>query len=376
MVERFNALSKRNNLDFEAWFNDRIDSDRSWEVIESGWEFRYKYLPTISIAGRRLHFPWSLLRDRLPDMLISLYAEPVFLAGLMIARLRRVRTAIWVEVTFDRWIRRRWWKERLKREIFPLMDGIITVGLDGQAFARRYRAREEKIFYAPHVIDVDHFSMGSQIALLSREKIRQELGLRGVTFIYVGRLWWGKGVKYLLEAFQDLQNRLEDEISLLIVGDGADAGTLKKKCRDESISNVVFTGFYQKSELPKLYGIADVFVFPTLGDPYGLVVDEAMACSLPVVCTSSVGEIRDRVVKGVNGYILPPGDRKALAEHMEMLVHNAELRRQMGEISAQKIAGHTPNRWAGDFERAVKKVMETSWKDKKTKARSDYRIKR
>lgn len=103
--------------------------------------------------------------------------------------------------------------------------------------------------------------------------------------------------------------------------------------------------------------MADVFVFPTLGDPYGLVVDEAMACGLPVISTSAAGEIRDRIEQGVNGYIVPPEDSASLADSMLKLAQDGELRERMGRISAEKIQGHTPEQWAKDFERIVDALL-------------------
>ena len=357
MVERFNALANRNNLDFEAWFNERIEPDRSWEVAESEWQFRYKYLPAIRVVKHQLRLPLSLLRRKVPDLLVSLYAEPVFLVGWAIARLRGSKNMFRVVVTFDRWVTRSKWKESLKRLIFNRVDGIETLGIDGRNFAMKYGVSEENIFYTTHSIDVEHYTKGRKKAFLNREEIRKVLGLRGVTFIYVGRLWWGKGVNYLLDAFLDLQNRINSEISLLIVGDGVDEADLKERCFNEGTHNVVFAGFKQKPDLPRYYAASDIFVFPTLGDPYGLVVNEAMACSLPIISTSAAGEIRDRVEEGVNGYIVPPGDSIALVERMEMLARNSELRKRMGRISAQKIAGHTPMQWAEDFERAAFTIL-------------------
>jgi len=81
MVERFNAVARRGHLDLEAWFNARLEPDRSWEVDESSWLFPYRYLPSVLVAGRRLSLPAPLAGRRLPDLLVSLYAEPSFLLG-------------------------------------------------------------------------------------------------------------------------------------------------------------------------------------------------------------------------------------------------------------------------------------------------------
>jgi glycosyltransferase involved in cell wall biosynthesis len=84
-------------------------------------------------------------------------------------------------------------------------------------------------------------------------------------------------VNYLLDAFEHVQRQSTKEVSLLLVGDGSEEEKLRKQCVERGIRNVVVSGFKQKPEVPKYYGLADVFVFRTLGEPYGLVVDEAMA---------------------------------------------------------------------------------------------------
>ena len=360
MVERFNAVAERDNLDFEAWFNERREIDRSWEVDESKWIFRYHYLPCLRVGKHSLRFPLTILRRKRPDVLVSLYAEPVFLVGWTIARLRGVCTAFWCQVTMDRWVRRRAWKDAIKRIIFRRVDATFGSGEESRAFAMRYGISSERAGILRHSIDVAHFTSGRANALQERERTRQELGLRGVTFIYVGRLWWGKGLDHLLDAFGVLQKRCEIDTSLLLVGDGPEEDHLRKRSLSKGLKNVVFTGFQQKQNLPRYYVASDVFVFPTIGDPYGLVVDEAMACSLPVISTSAAGEIHDRIKDDVNGYIVPAEDSIELRNRMEQLSHDPALRIRMGQASAQKIAGHTPERWAEDFERAVEKVMQMS----------------
>jgi glycosyltransferase involved in cell wall biosynthesis len=354
MVERFNALADRANLDFEAWFNERLQPDRSWEVNEAGWRFPYQYIPSLKIASHRFRFPLPLLSPKPPDVIVSLYAEPCFLVGWAISQMRGIKIGFWCQVTMDSWVKRREWKNRIKRFVFSRVDATFGSGQESRAFAMSFGTPPEQAFCLPHAIDVKHYSNGRNAALPNRESIRSELGLQGVTFIYMGRLWWGKGVNYLLDAFHELQNHIEQEVSLLLVGDGEDGTDLKDKCRRESIRNVVFAGFKQKSEIPCYFAASDVFVFPTLGDPYGLVVDEAMACSLPVISTNAAGEIRDRIEDGINGYIVLAEDSNALFQAMKRLAGDRGLRTRMGSISAEKIKEHTPERWAEDFEKMIK----------------------
>jgi glycosyltransferase involved in cell wall biosynthesis len=357
MVERFNAVADRGNLNFEAWFNERTVQRRSWTVDESSWRFHYRYMPAITFAGRQLQFPIPLLGKQCPDVLVSGYAEPSYLFGWSIARLRRVRTAFVCEITWDRWIQRRLWKEKLKRAVLPSAFVTISPGEDGRSYAMRYGVPDSRALSLMHVIDVKHFTESWAKACPRRDQTRAKLGLKGPTFVYVGRLWWGKGIKYLLDAFRRVQSQANSDVSLLLVGDGPEEASLRQICKDQDIQNVIFAGFQQKLDLPPYYAVSDIFVFPTLGDPYGLVVDEAMACSLPIISTSAAGEILDRVEEGVNGCIVSPEDSEALADRMLYLVNNPELREQMGKASAKKIVGRTPGQWAKDFELIVERII-------------------
>jgi glycosyltransferase involved in cell wall biosynthesis len=356
MVDRFNTVARRGNVDFEAWFSARRESDRSWKVDESEWAFQHRYLPAIDRGDSALAFPAPLLGARAPDVLVSLYAGPGFLLGAELARLRRSRTAFWVEVTFDAWVRRRRWKEALKGRALPRADAILTAGKDGRSFARRYGVHDDRIHEVPHVVDYPRYAASSSLSPDERERVRADLGLRGITFLFVGRLWVGKGLMFLLDAFGELQSQVADELSLLLVGDGRDEELLRSRSEEKGLERVVFVGFRDSDALPRLYAAADVFVFPTLGDPFGMVVLEAMACRLPVIATTSSGEIEDRVTEGVNGFLVPPRDSARLRERMALLARDAGLRQRMGEASAEKVRGQTPDVWAKAFEEAVEKI--------------------
>lgn len=355
MVERFNALIRRGNMDLEVWFGAVTEPDRSWAIDRKGWAFPFRFLPQIGLGRRRLTVPSRVLVGAAPDLLVSLYASPAFLLGLRLAWWRHWRTALWVPVTFDAWVRRHWWNESLKRLVFRRVDGIITPGQDGRKFAMRYGAPADRIHIARHGIDTDFFASATAAARPAREAAREAMGLSGVVFLYVGRLWNGKGIATLLAAYAAVERQLRDT-SLLLVGDGPDSGRVAAFAEAEGL-RIVLSGFRQRHELPGFYAVADAFVFPTLGDPYGLVVDEAMAAGLPIISSTAAGEIGERVFDGVNGFLVPPRDPDALAVAMRGVATEVALRRAMGERSARIIAPYTPEHWASAFERAVDEIL-------------------
>jgi glycosyltransferase involved in cell wall biosynthesis len=214
----------------------------------------------------------------------------------------------------------------------------------------------DRIHVVRHVVDVDFFLSAVASARRRREETRAALGVQGVVYLYVGRLWQGKGVRVLLDAYSDVARQSDQPTSLLIVGDGPEAPAVRRFGAEHALS-VRLAGFLQKDELPRVYAASDVFVFPTLGDPYGLVVDEALTAGLPIISSTSAGEIRERVLDGENGYLVPPGDPRALAGAMQRLGSDQALRHRMGRRSRDLIDGYTPDRWAEEFERTVDAIV-------------------
>lgn len=360
IIERFNAVTKRGNLDFKAWFTDMTGPDRSWKLDSKEWLFPYRLIPCISLAGKKIHLPPFEIMTKKMDLLVAFYSDPAMVSGLATARLRGVKTALWCQVTPDGWFPKRAWKEVIKKTVISNVDAVFGSGEESRAYAMHYGAGSDRAMKLRHAIDVDFFSRVSTEARQTREEERKKLGVKRTAFMYVGRLWWGKGLNFLIEAFSELQKSGLpgcEETTLFIAGDGPDEKRLRDQAVALNLRNVIFLGYVQKEELPRYYALSDVFVFPTLGDPYGLVVDEAMACELPVISTSAAGEIGERIEEGINGFIVPPKDSHALSSAMQKFCIDPGLSLSMGRQSRAKIEGHTPEQWAIDFESIVVKIL-------------------
>jgi len=352
MVERFNVIARRANVDLHVCFNERLQPDRSWDVDESRWVFPYSYLQRSRLAGLRVPLPQ--LRRLQPDLLITLYGNLSFVAGALLAKQRGIKVALRAMRMFDTWRPVRRHRELAKRWLFPRVDAFHVPGADGAAYVRHYGAHAGRIWAFPEPVDVQHFAFGARQARQDADA-RRRLGLTGCVYLCVGRLWSGKGIDYLLDAYA----RLSAEgvpASLVLVGDGVDEA--RYRARAAGLPNVVFPGFVQMPGLPRWYGLADVLVFPTLGDPYGHVVQEAMAAGLPVIATENAGEIRERVLDGETGFIVPAADSDALLDRMRRLVVDPDQRRCMGERGYERIRPRTNEWWAGEFEAMVQGIVD------------------
>jgi len=116
---------------------------------------------------------------------------------------------------------------------------------------------------------------------------------------------------------------------------------------------IQFPGFIQKDGLADYYAMAEALIFPTHSDTWGFVVNEAMACGLPVVASDVAGCVPDLVEDEWNGKIVAAHDPVKLASAMEYLAMQAELRSEMGKRSAQRIVGYSPQAWAAGIAQAV-----------------------
>ncbi len=352
VVERFETLHRRGSLELEAWFSVRREPDRSWEVREGDWSFRWRYL-----GGRPAVAPSPVAAVRSvaaarPELLVGHYASAAWAAGHLAARRLGVRTAFRVLPSWDRWVARRRWKEWAKRLLFSGVDGVKTPGPDGARLARAYGVPRERIHFVTQSVDVARFAAGLPPG--ERAGRRRELGLSEPVFLYVGRLWSGKGLDHLLEAHRRLA-AAAPQASLLLLGDGVDAERYRRLAAD--LPRVRFAGFVQPREIASWYALADVFVFPTLGDPHGLVIEEAMAAGLPVIATSACGDVRRRLAGERAGRVVPPADAQALAERMAELAREPALRRRLGACGRRLAAERGHDRWAGDFERFVERLL-------------------
>ena len=122
-----------------------------------------------------------------------------------------------------------------------------------------------------------------------------------------------------------------------MAGSGELEQELRSFCAEHGLTNVVFTGFINQSELPALYAASDVFVLPSENEPWGLAVNEAMCAKLPIVVSREVGCVADLVRDGVNGYTPAVGDIEGLTRALQCLIEDGRLRQRQGQASLARI---------------------------------------
>jgi len=158
------------------------------------------------------------------------------------------------------------------------------------------------------------------------------LGLQpeGFVALYVGSLLKTKGVHLLLEAFaQGLGG--QDQARLIFVGSGPEAAGLQEMAGKMGMAErVIVTGYRPRTELPDWYAASDVYVLPSQSEGLSMALLEAMASGRPVITTCSPDGSHDAVEDGIQGFLIRPGDRAALAAALATLVRAPDHARRMG----------------------------------------------
>ena len=166
--------------------------------------------------------------------------------------------------------------------------------------------------------------------------------LKSPIFLYVGRITARKGIKTLLEACAILKSQGYVDYSLLIVGKGEQREELEAFIKERDFEEqVIWAGWVEYGNLGSYFQQADVFVFPTFEDVWGMVVPEAMVFGKPVLCSNGAASC-ELIVSGENGYIFEPSSAKELADKMQIFLDNPDLIQSMGERSRQMISQKTP----------------------------------
>ncbi len=140
----------------------------------------------------------------------------------------------------------------------------------------------------------------------------------------------------------ELHMRNGSEVGLVFAGDGIAKDELMQRARRISPGVVNFEGFAHRENLAGLYALADALVLPTHSDTWGLVVNEAMACGLPIIVTSVAGCSADLVEDGWNGYVVPPRDSVKLSAAIDSVLKRPDLKRQMSARSLERIQDYSP----------------------------------
>jgi len=189
------------------------------------------------------------------------------------------------------------------------------------------KRRIEKL---PNCLDTEKFRPNI------RTNLKEKLGLQNHRLIlFAGRLHREKGLRYLIRAFRLIRDRYSDT-KLIIAGRGPERENLEHQVAALNLhNNVVFLDYFPYEKMPELYNVCDIFVLPSVVEPFGMALIEAMSCGKPAI-GSRVGGINDIIENSKNGFLTEPRNLGQLAEKIEILLSDEKLRIKFGRNGREK----------------------------------------
>lgn len=186
---------------------------------------------------------------------------------------------------------------------------------------------------------------------------------------YVGRIVREKGIQVLIQAIPEIL-KTNPKTKFVIAGKGPYLDNLRSLAEYLGVAErVYFTGFISDRERNNLYRIADVAVFPSLYEPFGIVALEAMVTRTPVI-VSEVGGLAEFVRDGENGLTVKPNDPQQLAEKIRFLLNNKERAREMASRAYEIVKrdftwDEIANKTLAVYEEVIAEYRKSGWSRKK-----------
>lgn len=266
-----------------SWNNFESALPNASVVRPWGWQFRYtKRVNGEAFDDKFIHimpgFLWHLLRFR-PDAVIS--NEMGFRSMMALAYGTAFRKPVWI-----------WWggtlhsersigflRKIIRRAVVAWADRWITYGQTSTEYLLTLGVKRDRVLQSQNAVDEERFKADEEPAW--------NLQPRPVV-LHAGQLIERKGIGFLLDAAAKLQQD-GHEFSLLLVGSGGEKTALQDRARALGLRNVHFQPAQPPEKMAAVYRSADLLVFPTLEDVWGLVANEAILSGIPVLCSRYAG---------------------------------------------------------------------------------------
>ena len=352
-------------------------ADEGFGGVQVNWDtpllegYSYEFLPgfrnrdRLSFASPVSYGILSRLRQGKFDVVwVHGYHALNSLHAIAAAKLLRIPVLLRSESTLDDRPRGRA-KLAAKRVFFSLLRqivrGILAVGMKNAEYWRASLGESVPIFLMPYAVDNDYFSSCAAQAATNREDLRRALKLKpGLPiFLFASKLQSRKRCIDLVDAFLSLAPAagIDPPAYLLIAGDGEERSAIERRISQPGTRNIRMLGFQNQSEIPRLFDLCDVFVLPSIHEPWGLIVNEVMNAARAIVLSDQVGCVPDLLRDGVNGFVFPAQNVDALTNLLRRFLDDPSLAPTMGKNAAATIADYSFQQDVEGFRRALASIV-------------------
>jgi glycosyltransferase involved in cell wall biosynthesis len=249
-------------------------------------------------------------------------------------------------------------KEFFKSLIIKQFDGYFNFGTLSKKYLLSLGAEPKKMLVSRNCVDNKVLKNIYQKYLPERVERQKSLKLASKNLIFVGRLIDYKNLNLFLEAFGVAKSKSKNGWGVIILGDGDLKENLKQFVKNSNIQNVSFQMGVSWQQVPQYLALSDVLVLPSYSEPWGLVVNEAMACGLPVIVSEKCGCAIDLVKNGQNGFTFSPNDKEQLIQILLKFMNQEVDLKRMGTVSEEIIQEYSPENVAKEMYEGYKKLNQ------------------
>ena len=261
---------------------------------------------------------------------------------------------------------RTWWKEMIKRRIVGLYSAALVGGQHHIDYLVELGMPRERIFTGYDVVDSAYFLRRAEEVRGQKSEVRKKFGLPENYFLASARFIEKKNLARLIRAYAAYRQKSETSGNplwdLVLLGEGPLRETLNSQLSTLNLhGHVHLPGFKQYEELPVYYALANVFVHASTSEQWGLVVNEAIACGLPVIVSERCGCVPELV--GDNGFTFDPINEDELTARLlhVALLSDHDLER-LREASRKIAARFGPELFGRGLEDAARMAIENQKK--------------
>lgn len=313
--------------ELRVFISTPMESNRDWTpdwgsldvVQQKTLTLRRKWKTDTFSEDYELHVPYDTLKQLRayePDVILTGEMGARSVQAVAYARLTRTPVVLWAMLSEHTEQSRGGLRTPVRRWLARSVDAIIVNGESGARYFHKLGVNDEKLLRINQSLTMTQF-----LAISPLRPFGPSLQL-----LYVGSLSERKGVDVLLRgvaAWATVHPR--DSIRLTLVGDGPLGEDLRRRTLPANVE-VQWVGSVPYEELPKWFGQADVLLFPSLGDEWGLVVNEAFASGVPVVGSTYAQAVEELVRDGENGWVFTPDSPDAVAAALQRVLETDPAR--------------------------------------------------
>jgi glycosyltransferase involved in cell wall biosynthesis len=339
-LDFFNAIADKFFDLYVVYYANR-ESNRYWELQPQKVGYKVSVIKDSILVKPILkkyisfHFSWSIFgiawKDESPVIIVGgAYNTPNTIIAAIIGKIRGKKVAFFGERLYDTNNIIHYFFKRMA--LLPMKwtcDFFICVGNDAIKSYDYYGVKTKK-FNLPYNIDIHLFKEKNLNKSILDEYKKQYKSKNETILLTSGSLIPRKGMDTLIKLMRRFSKE-EFNIKLLILGEGPERAALEHLA--EYDDRIVFLGFKEKQDIPYYFRVADLFLFASRYDGWGLVINEALAAGLPVVASTACRAANELIKHGVNGFLCDAEDIDSFEKYTKELLSNAELANNMREYN-------------------------------------------